>query len=138
MGYTQYWNGPIDIDDALKADVRRIFKYSAGQGIIIRGGDGTGEPVITNDVISFNGDALENNDYETALFTNDGKWGFCKTAERPYDLTVSLVLLRIYSLNKDKGFTFDSDGEWDKEWIPARNAYKELFHEDIDGAPFHR
>lgn len=68
--------------------------------------------------------------------------GFCKTARKPYDLIVSLTLLRMATTVP--GFTIGSDGSWDAEWLhgasywdegcersfSARQGMREVFGED--------
>ena len=59
MGYSHYWYRPEKLDPerfALWTDhVREIIKSSEANGIRIAGGDGTGEPSITDTEVWFNG-----------------------------------------------------------------------------------
>jgi hypothetical protein len=128
MGYTHYWNDKYRITEPLVDDVKAIIKQAQEDGIIIRGYDGTGEPVVTTDLISFNGDADNGLDYETAYFRNDIEgFQFCKTrGVAPYDAVVCAVLLRIRHYNQ--GFSIDSDGEW-SEWKNGRKLYAKVFGE---------
>lgn len=126
MGYTQYWGVNRRPNEELLADVKSIISKAESQGIIIRGWDGNGEPEITTDRISFNGDEATNNDYET--FMLDGSSSFCKTAEKPYDAVVCAVLLRFS--HDDPSFKIGSDGIWDEEWKPGRQLYHDVFNEE--------
>lgn len=51
---------------------------------------------------------------------------FCKTARKPYDLAVCLVLLSM-KRHAPRSVRLGSDGDWDGEWTQARMVYKELF-----------
>lgn len=61
MGYTQYVRRPLEIPqdkfDAICVDLNKIIHVCNQAGIRIRNGHGEDEPVITPDLISFNGDA---------------------------------------------------------------------------------
>ena len=112
MGYTRYWNRtsqPIT-EDFCEA-VRKIIEDSKAKGIFIGNGWGEGEPIITLDTVSFNGDASKDLDHETCYFSNEDEVGFnfCKTARKPYDYTVREVL----KVAEQMGIITDvrSDGE---------------------------
>lgn len=51
---------------------------------------------------------------------------FCKTARKPYDLAVCLVMLSM-KRHAPRSVRIATDGEWDGEWTEARRVYKELF-----------
>lgn len=60
----------------------------------IKGGDGTGRPVIGNNDIIFNGDASKGDDHETFRLSKDFEgFQFCKTARKSYDRYVKAVLI---------------------------------------------
>ena len=64
---------------------------------MIRGFDGTGEPVVTMDEIGFNGDKTRDVKLgcEACWFDNDEEnigFNFCKTREYPYDAVVKEVV----------------------------------------------
>jgi hypothetical protein len=128
MGYTHYWNDKYRITEPLVDDVNAIIKQAQEDGIIIRGYDGTGDPIVTTDLISFNGDADNGLDYETAYFKNDFEESqFCKTGGvAPYDAVVCAVLLRIRHYNEK--FAIGSDGDW-REWKNGRELYTKVFGE---------
>lgn len=56
---------------------------------------------------------------------------FCKTARKPYDLAVCLVLLSM-KRHAPKSVSLSSDGDWDAEWTEARGIYKELFEAEVE------
>ena len=95
MGYTRYWKRTEEkiTDDFIK-EVSRIIKEAARLGIAIRGWDGKGNPVLTNERISFNGNWNAEHDLSHESFVLDEEIGFnfCKTARKPYDYVVRNVL----------------------------------------------
>ena len=67
--------------------------------------------------------------------TDSGEaFDFCKTARKPYDLAVCLVLLAM-KRHAPKSVKVSSDGDWDGEWKEAREVYKSLFGVEVD-CPF--
>lgn len=125
MGYTHYWEGPVALTVETVKDVKAIIAKS---GVSIKGGHGTGEPEVNVERIVFNGDASQDEDYETFYIENeDGSWQCCKTrGDKPYDMVVGAVLLRLADLNST--FTVTSDGVFDSEdWEPARSLYEAVF-----------
>lgn len=96
-------------------------------------------PEVTPDHIRFNG--WKGEGHETFLITRerpenpsfdpDAKesFDFCKTAHKPYDLAVCLVLLSM-KRHAPRNVRIGSDGDWDHEWVEARRVYKELFGVD--------
>lgn len=93
-------------------------------------------PEVSDQMIRFNG--VGNEGHETFIFfkkkPEPGQWNkdsgsyfyFCKTARKPYDLAVCLVLLSLAN-HAPKSVKLGSDGDWDCEWTEARKVYKELF-----------
>lgn len=61
MGYTHYWRREPEIPqktfDAICRDTKKIIDACNDAGIRIRNGHGENEPIITADLISFNGDS---------------------------------------------------------------------------------
>lgn len=98
-------------------------------------------PEVTPDIIRFNG--WKDEGHETFYFTRvkpeSPSWDpeakesfdFCKTARKPYDLAVCLVLLSLIRHASDS-VQVSSDGDWDHEWKDARVVYKELFGVEVD------
>jgi len=156
MGYTHYFErdnknkGSAFMFGKLSLDVKKIIDEAQKQGIVIRGGDGTGLPTFTEGYFSFNGDATDGNDHETfyweALpeqpewqtkhFANTERattvFDFCKTARKPYDAVVCAVLIRAKVIYGDL-VEIRSDGDWDgggwDEWQEGRKLYETVFGE---------
>lgn len=86
-------------------------------------------PQVDNNVIQFNG--WKDEGYETFVLSREMKqeFDFCKTSRKPYDMAVMLVLLIAHS-TAPKSIRIASDGDWDSDWLPAREVYKKLFGED--------
>lgn len=85
----------------------------------IKGGDGTGRPIISNSEIRFNGDASKGEDHETFVLEKNGSgFQFCKTARKPYDRYVKAVLLVAKAVAPAAvEISSDGDGEagcWDE------------------------
>jgi hypothetical protein len=98
-------------------------------------------PKVDNEMIRFNG--VGNEGHETFIMfkkkpvekicsDKSRYFYFCKTARKPYDLAVCLVLLSLVQ-NAPKSVEISSDGDWNVEWAEARKVYKELFGTDISG-----
>lgn len=110
-------------------ECERILKYAKNKGIGIFGWDEKKEgyydkPEITIDEININGDESQELAHETFYFRlNNLKWGFCKTAHKPYDKIVCLMLLSLTV--HIPGFEFTSDGTID-EWKPIIKIYRRL------------
>ncbi len=107
MGYTHYWHRPEELDadtfklfaDDVKKIIRKIKPY-----VVIRGGNGEGEPEITDDIVLFNGNKEKGEWFERFLISriekkdkswnnNDGILGYCKTGLQPYDKVVVASLI---------------------------------------------
>lgn len=59
MGYTHYWYRPPVINpaafSAIRQDIARLLPALADVGVPLAGPDGTGDPILTDDLIAFNG-----------------------------------------------------------------------------------
>jgi hypothetical protein len=94
MGYTVSWyqNRPFTMQEW--GDIRAAVIPMFNRLKQIKGGNGTGRPIIDNSDIIFNGDASKGEDHETfQLMKNGGDFQFCKTARKPYDRFVKAVLI---------------------------------------------
>jgi methylase of polypeptide subunit release factors len=99
--------------------------------------DVSNPPEISNNKIRFNG--VGNEGHETFVIQrtkpknqfNCGNdyFNFCKTARKPYDLAVGLILL-IAKNHAPEVIKISSDGDWDVDWEEIRHAYNSLFGED--------
>jgi hypothetical protein len=105
--------------------------YSKMFPLVIRGGNGTGEPVFDlNKGIWLNGDGDNDLDHETFYFDPnvDTDFEFCKTSRKPYDFVVCCLLL---SLKKRlNNFSYTSDGNKD-DWKPAKDFFKKHIKKHI-------
>jgi hypothetical protein len=142
MGYTHYYDQTKDFSkkrwENLVDDTRTIIAYCKKKGIHIDfEWNEQKEPEISDEMIRFNGRGDEG--YETFVLvkkkpkswrenTNEYFY-FCKTARKPYDLAVGLVLLRAES-NAPKVLKISSDGYWEKSWKYIQEAYKEIFKDE--------
>jgi len=135
MGYTHYFRGQnVTITPELVTDINNIIVGAMARGISIRNGLGEGEPIVNETEVILNGDASEDEDYETFSFTSGETTGglasFCKTARKPYDAVVGAILLRLHETIP--GFEFSSDGsfEEDSDWGKAKSLYLQVFGEE--------
>lgn len=123
----------------------QILDHCAGKKIdLVWDYDIARPPAATPDLIRFNG--WKDEGHETFLVTREmpeipdwssdksSSFDFCKTARKPYDLAVCLVLLSM-KRHAPKSVKVSSDGGWDVEWTEARKAYKSLFGVEVD-CPF--
>lgn len=163
IGYTHYWYRNKDftqkqwekicietLDIVVKhCDRNRItlaWEYDVPAELqpTLFGGEKWGPkvPQVDNEVIRFNG--WKENGHETFLverevpsqgFAENGDhFSFCKTARKPYDMAVCLVLLSMKRHSPDS-IRIGSDGEWDDEWKGVREVYKKLFDVEVE-CPF--
>jgi hypothetical protein len=168
MGYTHHWYFKKCIADSperfaeFSADCKKLYEnlpefsnsaggYYSDVPIIIKGGDGTGEPEFTNTEVIFNGDATDDMDHETFYITLkrlaldssvtasweigreleeggqfwDG-YDFCKTARKPYDLLVAACLIR-FGYHYSEGVCIRPDGGEHSEYLAAQELCQKVF-----------
>lgn len=93
--------------------------------MVLAGGNGLGEPTITDTKVIFNGERKGGKSCETfaICIDRDGS-DCCKTAREPYDTAVCLALL---SFKKAFGedFEYSSDGG-ETEWEYAKSVFREV------------
>lgn len=130
MGYTHYWKfkqNPKDIKDGdkkFKKAVELFKKCISIHPFPLAGQNGTGEPIIKNSELCFNG--VGRDSYETCYFALDNAdygFDFCKTAKKPYD---GAVCLAIFCFKKAFGedFSYSSDGNSkDEGWKLANKVF---------------
>jgi hypothetical protein len=150
MGFTHYWNIGKAAETTDFNEVRNMFHNAyievlacyhelpdhvgteTGRGqkepLVICGGLGVGKPIINESTIWFNGDESTGNDHETFsinLFLLKEDFYFCKTALKPYDFFVRLVLLAFAKNFPRNMFKFSSDGNLEG-WMPAIKFYEKV------------
>jgi hypothetical protein len=157
MGYTHYFDNfnfkkDYELGTAVKRrdftdieweEIKVIAKeakvIAKDYNIILSDGNGDNIGFIIDDNrIMFNGYCDPNGgdlSHETFCIDRirDDRFGFCKTARKPYDLIVMYILLRIKytSLAKDT-FTFSSDGSIGQELVKNNNGgWHNVFEEGI-------
>lgn len=105
-------------------------------GISIKGPDGEGEPILTENTIALNGDEDEEDAHETFDLCRNAKknGGCCKTGYKTYDIVVTAILIRAAQLlgpeYMDGGGRgeISSDTEWDEEeWLDGRSLVERVF-----------
>ena len=148
MGYTHYWNfkqNPKNIKDGSKkfAKAVELLKkcltkvpteleledYDCKVPFVLKGGVGEGEPIFTDEVVCFNGDASLNFNHDTCylgLDNDDYEFDYCKTAHKPYDVAVCLTLL-CFKKTFGEDFSYSSDGNSEDEgWKMAHNIFDNI------------
>lgn len=133
MGYTHYWGfkkKPVEIENGeIKfANASRKFKEGLEKlpkEIELSGGDGEGNPIITDTEIWFNGKGEKS--HETCYISVErGESDFCKTCKKPYDVAVCLILLCMKEEFGDD-FEFNTDGDFTEEgWVNAKEIFSNL------------
>lgn len=110
----------IEVDDSTYSNGEWI-KKTRKVSLELAGGNGEGKPVLTDEMVFFNG--RKPDDYETfSLHVDDIGFNFCKTAHQPYDVAVCLCIL-CFKKVFGEGFSFSSDGNR-KEDYGWKMAYK--------------
>ena len=132
MGYTHYWKN-LRFDDNGWETVRgfsaKVFAEMANRGVQLVNDSFSDEaavpPYIGDDMIRFNG--IGRDSHETFHLEKTGSdFEFCKTAQKPYDLAVSAILIYASSVSLDGTISSDGigekylDGEWHDAWTFAR------------------
>ena len=131
----------------LVEDGRRIVEAVAARGVSLRGGHGSGEPVLTSQrteldwpwegvrvyergVIYLNGDQELDEDAETFILVPLGEMAevlssgwYCKTEGAPYDVAVSAILLRAAALAPEHVVIGTGDAD---DWESGRVLLSEL------------
>ena len=142
MGYTHYWafkptgKTPEQTAEQFKIVLDESKKILEAHPGLVFGWDDEkegffGEPILTPVEIEINGHEENDLCHETFFFKPDKHFdfAFCKTARKPYDLVVCLILISL-AKNLD-GFTFSSDGDMKDEWQPIFDEYQRLFDNSL-------
>ena len=120
MGFTRYWNRTkkkITKDFVVK--VCEVIADCDKNGITIRNGWGKGNPVITLDCISLNGNAEHDLDHETFFIGSGVGFNFCKTVGKPYDYAVREIL----KYAEENGFVTDVEEDDENNEIISDAEY---------------
>lgn len=90
MGYTHYWQiaAVSQHSKRFKVAVSEMAKVVRQSPVPLAGPMGTGKPQVSASKIAFNG--VTPLDHETFVFPEAN--GFCKTAQKPYDIVVTACL----------------------------------------------
>ena len=130
MGLTHHWHRPTELPtDDFRAAVEDCRKLIECGNVSIAGFDGTGEPILDDERIIFNGEgptACEPFEIAAVEFDRRGRpdlFGHCKTEHQPYDLYVKAVLI-VFSHHLNKSFLVSSDAD-NSDWDDARSLVQE-------------
>lgn len=125
MGWTHHWKRGTELCEQAFALAARDFGMMIPLvAVPLAGFNGTGQPVIRDDAIEFNGvgrKGLEPFVIHRVEFDRRGRsvfWSFCKTEHAPYDLAVQVALI-ILKHHLGNAFEVCSDGT-DEDWADAR------------------
>lgn len=130
MGYTHYF-GPTDFKPErfalLTKAAKRVIKIVEEEMKVPLAYDldeADRPPVCEGDTIRFNG--IDADGYETFVLRAIGKWSFCKTARKPYDVATVAILCLAKHYNKNLDIGSDGDGsDWEKGLALARRIEPE-------------
>lgn len=145
MGLTHHWHRPTELPiEAFRAaasDCRLLLEQHDAD---VGGFDGTGEAILDEDRIVFNGrapKACEPFEIAAIEFDRRGRdvfYGHCKTEGLPYDLYVQACLIVVKHHLKDR-FQVSSDAPT-RDWREARELVQSTlgcgrdFSLDLDGS----
>jgi len=128
MGYTHYWASLKEHDlDTWKLFIEDAKKVIDSSLIPLQYDYETAcKPVITNDLIHFNGVGDEGHETFVIYRANEENYGFCKTARKDYDVIVCACLI-LYEFHFPSVHV-KSDGDLsDNGWTRAFNLIEKLF-----------
>ncbi len=128
MGYTHYFDQQRDFTDDEWEHIGRLFKMILDEArkthtIELQLEYNDPAPIQVDDTsIRFNG--VEDDGHETFYIQKEHmkEYNFCKTARKPYDLAVCLMLI-IANEHANGALKIGTDGDWDDEWMEARGIY---------------
>ena len=146
MGYTHYWSlkdstisqknfdkvlkDVKKIENALEHTEEKLFDGVGRKlGVCYTGSESNGK--FEADGFLFNGNSAEGEDHETmSLHVGENDWSFCKTARKPYDIAVCMVLLSLKYHVRSTNVSSDGDGSQD-EWGQAFDLWKTIFNRSV-------
>lgn len=119
MGYTHYWRQTGEVNDVQWKKICHDFLYLYHLGRfpeIWRESDVNARPFVDDEAIAFNG--VGEDGHETMdLDRFEMSFSFCKTAQKPYDLAVTTLLI-IADHRAPGSWHITSDGTAE-DWAPA-------------------
>ena len=120
MGYTRYWERTdVPMDEDFVDFCIAVFETCKKLGIKIGDGWGENEPIVTTNLIAFNGDASKDLDHESCVLDNKVGFNFCKTARKPYDYAVRTILREAFV----RGFIIELSDDGINEEIISDDKY---------------
>lgn len=126
MGLTHHWHRPTELPtEHFRAAVQDFRKLIVGGSTSLAGFDGSGEPILDEERIVFNGKgptACEPFEISAVEFDRRGRpdfFGHCKTEHQPYDLYVKAALI-VLSHHLNDSFRVSSDAD-NSDWDDARS-----------------
>jgi hypothetical protein len=120
-GYTHYftWHQKPS-PEQLKACIEEMRKIIEASKDVLGGPEGTGQPMVTDVEIVFNG--LGDAAHEPFVFPGQAGFNFCKTAFKPYDAAVCACLMVARDHFPAALLEIGSDGEW-TDWQEGKDLY---------------
>ena len=122
MGYTHYWTFKNAIEQS------NWDKFLEGAGQLIATADEAGiqlEDKSSDSKIVING--VGAGAHETfVITTEDIGYNFCKTAEKPYDMVVTAILIFAKKVFGDE-LLITSDGRWE-DWESGQLLYESVYN----------
>lgn len=139
MGYTHYWRQDRDFTKTewlgLVDSVGKILEVCRNNKIeLVKEYDSSDPPVINGETIHFNGRKEDGHETfvierirpELQPWMGKEHFDFCKTAQKPYDVAVCMVLLAINQFCPGV-MRISSDGNWDDDWGHAAVTFRNIF-----------
>ncbi len=129
MGYTHYWETrkrPTSKQwDKIQKAVASLLNSDNIMGLVQYESDKATPPIVSAEVIRFNG--IDEKGHETFYLDREPTgFEFCKTAEKPYDIVVTAVLVIVEGYAPDC-YSVTSDGmaaDWDSGLALAQTIDK--------------
>ncbi|KAF3918483.1 hypothetical protein ABW21_db0204552 [Orbilia brochopaga] len=132
LHYGHYWIGSIKATPDFLRDIAAVI-HTGSSVIPLAGEHGHGAAIINKSQIRFNGFGTDGGQglilkLHPEDADDDISAGQCITERKPYDAIVGAVLL--VCSNHFSKFTLCSDGDWNREWVAARDLYFNVFSEE--------
>ena len=129
MSFTRYWKTTLNkYDDEIINTVKNIVAGAEKDfGIVVRGPDGSGEPIINKERIALNGDIETEQAPCTFAIHNGEESGaqHCKTEEMPYDIVVNAIGLFLEEEGIIDDFCADYPSQEDAAEIVLKKAMRQ-------------